>query len=163
MKRHLGSGWGRAPLRKVSTGVGADFRQKPTNKQIRLKNNCKSWKYFFFFFFFLAKERVEWGKQDRALPTGTDWSICLCHFNPSRRPVYHTAWMMGLESWHCQHQGVCREHFIDSAALWVYPCPVLSSFLRTPTMRNTEKQSESPRLVRIISLETGRNPIWLDK
>ena len=25
-------------------------------------------------------------------------------------------------------------------------------------MRNTEKQSESPRLVRITSLETGRNP-----
>ena len=72
--------------------------------------------------------------------------------------VYHTAWMIGLESWYCQHQGVCWEHFTDSVALWVSPCPILASFLRISTMRNTEKQSESPRLVRITSLETGRNP-----
>ena len=89
--------------------------------------------------------------------SGTDWSMCLCHFSP-RRSVYHSAWMIGLESWHCQHQGLCWEHFIDSAALWVYSCPSLSSFLRISTMRNTEKLSESPCLVRIISLETGRNP-----
>lgn len=139
----------RGSPQKVGTGVGADSRQKPTNKRIRLKNNCKSWKSF------LNKRTSRMRrKHDWVLPTVRHWqSMCLCHFSP-RRSVYHSAWMIGLRELALSTSGGCAE----STSLIVLPCestPVLvSSFLRIST-RNTEKLSESPRLVRIISLETG--------
>lgn len=116
----------------------------PTNKRIRLNNNCKGWKSFF-----LSKRASTRRKTRLSSPNSqalTDG--CVRVISTLEGGQFATpAWMMGLESWRwlATTGGLLRRtlHW-ELWFRWVYPCPIFPSLF--PENFHHEKHRKTFRI-----------------